>query len=131
MEGTYEYELERAELLGVEPISKELWEQQAKARKEQEIEQEETEVAQELQAEDEKIKGTHGKMDELNSILLSTQVKLNKFKVWKSRRCSNTFSKQMHILDCLRELHEFAEDSYGKSSSRRRPKQLKRSSANM
>jgi hypothetical protein len=81
MEGTYEYELERAELLGVEPISKELWEQQAKARKEQEIEQEETEVAQELQAEDEKIKGTHGKMDELNSILLSTQVKLNKFKV--------------------------------------------------
>lgn len=81
MEGTYEYELERAELLGVEPISRELWEEQAKARREQEIEQEQNDVAEELQAEEEKVKTTHGKMEELNNILMSTQVKLNKFKV--------------------------------------------------
>lgn len=81
MEGTYEYELERAELLGVDPISKEKWEEQTKARKEAELEQEQTEVAQELEGVEEKIKVTHGKMDELNNILMSTQVKLNKFKV--------------------------------------------------
>jgi predicted nuclease with TOPRIM domain len=81
MEGTYEYELERAELLGVDPISREQWEEQVKARKEVELEQEQTEIAGELEAEDEKLKGTHGKMDELNSILSATQFKLNKFKV--------------------------------------------------
>ena len=41
-EGTYEYELERAELLGVNPISKEMWEEQSKMRKEVEEEQIET-----------------------------------------------------------------------------------------
>lgn len=81
MEGTYEYELERAELLGVEPISRELWEEQTKARREAELEQEQLETAQALAAEDETIKATHGKMEELNSILQSTQMKINKFKV--------------------------------------------------
>lgn len=81
MEGTYEYELERAELLGIEPTSREAWEEQEKARKEAEVEQIETEVAAELEAEDEKLKSGHGKMDELNSILSATQLKLNKFKV--------------------------------------------------
>lgn len=84
MEGTYEAELERAELLGVEPMSREAWEAQAKARREVEIEQEQTEIAETLEGEDEKLKGGHGKMDELNSILNATQVKLNKFKVKKS-----------------------------------------------
>lgn len=81
MEGTYEYELERAELLGVEPISREKWEEQQKARREAEIEQEELETAQILEAEDEKVKSAHGKLDELNSILSATQIKINKFKV--------------------------------------------------
>lgn len=81
MEGTYEYELERAELLGVEPISKELWEEQAKARREVEMEQELTEYAHELEANEEKMAETHGKMEELNNILSSTQLKINKFKV--------------------------------------------------
>lgn len=81
MEGTYEYELERAELLGVEPISKELWEKQAKARREVEIEQEQTDMANELEITEEKIGEVHGKMDELNNILSSTQLKINKFKV--------------------------------------------------
>ena len=81
MEGTYEYELERAELLGVNPISREVWEEQEKARKEAAVDQEQTEIAAELEAEDEKLKGGHGKMDELNNILSATQQKINKFKV--------------------------------------------------
>lgn len=81
MEGTYEYELERAELLGVEPPNREAWEEKEKLRKEAEVEQEQAEIATELEAEDEKLKGGHGKMDELNSILSATQLKLNKFKV--------------------------------------------------
>lgn len=81
MEGTYEFELERAELLGVEPISREQWEEQNKARKEAEVEQEQTEIATELENEGESVKKTHGKMDELNNILHATQSKINKFKV--------------------------------------------------
>lgn len=81
MEGTYEYELERAELLGVEPISREQWEEQNKVRKEAEIEQEQTDVAAEMENEGESFKRTLGKMDELNNILSATQLKINKFKV--------------------------------------------------
>lgn len=81
MEGTYECELERAELLGVEPMSREAWEVQNRARLESEVEQEQTEVAAEMENEGESIKKTHGKMDELNNILSATQMKINKFKV--------------------------------------------------
>lgn len=81
MEGTYEYELERAELLGVEPISREKWEEQNKARLEAAQEQEQSEIAQVLEGEDEQLKGAHGKMGELHNILSATQFKLNKFKV--------------------------------------------------
>jgi hypothetical protein len=78
---TYEAELERAELLGVEPLSREKWEEQSKARLEAQVEQEQSEVAQALEGEDEKLKSGHGKMDELNNILSATQLKINKFKV--------------------------------------------------
>lgn len=81
MEGTYEYELERAELLGVTPPERAQWEEQMKARKEAEVEQEQNEIAQVVEGEGEQAKRTHGKMDELNSILSATQVKINKFKV--------------------------------------------------
>ncbi len=81
MEGTYEYELERAELLGVEPIAREVWEEQNKARLEAEKDQEQTEIAAEMENEGESVKRTHGKMDELNNILSATQTKINKFKV--------------------------------------------------
>lgn len=91
MEGTYEYELERAELLGIEPMNKAQWELQNKARLEAEIEQQQSEVAQELEADDEKLKGGHGKMDELNNILNATQIKINKFKV-RTFGCSKSFS---------------------------------------
>ena len=83
MEGTYEYELERAELLGIEPPSKEQWEENEKVRREAEIEEQQKEIAQETEAVEETIKTSHGKMDELNSILSATQVKINKFKVTK------------------------------------------------
>uniref|UniRef100_A0A336M7D0 CSON013204 protein n=1 Tax=Culicoides sonorensis TaxID=179676 RepID=A0A336M7D0_CULSO len=81
-EGTYEYECERAELLGVSPPDRETWEQNQKARLEQE--QEELEIAQdaEIGHQGEQLQGTSGKLDELNSILANTQKKLNtKFKV--------------------------------------------------
>lgn len=81
MEGTYEYELERAELLGTDPITREAWEEQEKARKEAALDQEQTEIAAELEAEDEKLTSGHGKLDELNNILSATQLKINKFKV--------------------------------------------------
>jgi hypothetical protein len=81
MEGTYEYELERAELLGVDPPDRAQWEEQMKTRKEAELEQEQTEVAQEVESEGETMKRTQGKMDELNNILTATQTKINKFKV--------------------------------------------------
>lgn len=81
MEGTYEYELERAELLGIEPISKEKWDEQMKARLEAAQDEEQNEVAREVEAEGETLKSGHGKMDELNSILSATQQRLNKFKV--------------------------------------------------
>ncbi|CAO1383220.1 unnamed protein product [Diamesa hyperborea] len=80
MEGTYEYELERAELLGVQPPDREKWEIQNKARKEAELENETEEIAQELEAEGEKIKSSGGKMDELHNILSITQMRINKFK---------------------------------------------------
>lgn len=38
-EGTYEYELERAELLGVTPMNRATWEEQNKMRKEVEEEE--------------------------------------------------------------------------------------------
>lgn len=81
MEGSYEYELERAELLGVDPISREEWEIQNKERNQVAVEEEQNEIAQEMEADDEKIKGAGGKMDELNNILNATQQRLNKFKV--------------------------------------------------
>lgn len=83
MEGTYKYELERSELLGVEPITREAWDEQNKARKETEVEQKQTEVAAGLENEGESCKRTHGKMEELNNILSATQHKINKFKVKK------------------------------------------------
>lgn len=82
MEGTYEYELERAELLGVEPLNREEWEKQnQEQRRRVELEEEQNEIGQKIEADGEQIKGSHGKMDDLNSILSATQIKLNKFKV--------------------------------------------------
>jgi peptidoglycan hydrolase CwlO-like protein len=117
MEGTYEYELERAELLGIDPPSREVWEEQEKARKEAALEQEQTEIAAELEAEDEKIKGGMGKMDELNNILSATQLKINKFKVNDFESSFVIVLKRDLILDRLRKFYESVEDSDGKPGS--------------
>lgn len=133
MEGTYEYELERAELLGIEPISRDLWEEQEKARKEVEKEQEQTEVAKELENEDEKLKGASGKMDELNNILSATQQRLNKFKVCKYL-CAKVLYKQTEssFLDRLRKFHDFAENQNRKSSASGRSRiSIQRSSSDI
>lgn len=118
MEGTYEYELERAELLGIEPPNREQWEEQTKARREAELEQKQSEVAQALEAEDETLKGGHGKMDELNNILSATQLKINKFKV-NELFCSKTIvNKQIkNFSDGLWQLHEFVENKICKSGA--------------
>ncbi|XP_055694335.1 uncharacterized protein LOC129796441 [Lutzomyia longipalpis] len=79
-EGTYEYECMRAELLGVEPPDRETFEANRKAQLEAERDNIEAQQAQELEHQDEQLKGGHGKMDELNSILSMTQQRINKFK---------------------------------------------------
>ncbi|GAB0087853.1 uncharacterized protein DMENIID0001_022070 [Sergentomyia squamirostris] len=79
-EDTYEYECMRAELLGVDPPDRETFEANRKARLEAELEEIESEQAKVLEAQEEQLKGRHGKMDELNSILSMTQQKITKFK---------------------------------------------------
>lgn len=79
-EGTYEYELMRAELLGVAAPDREAFE--AARRERLEHEQAELEISQaaELATRAEQLQGTSGKLEELNSILSMTQRKINKFK---------------------------------------------------
>lgn len=93
-EGTYEYECNRAELLGVAPPKFEDWQEQDKVRREQEqIERAAVSACtflapqllheslfQELVAQEEQIDQSSGKIDEVNNILLSTQRRLDKFK---------------------------------------------------
>lgn len=75
-EGTYEYECNRAELLGIDPPNRADFEAALK------VQQEETEkeLANEVEANEEQINNTSGKFDELNNILSVTQQRLNKFK---------------------------------------------------
>lgn len=79
-EGTYEYECERAELLGIDKPDLATWEASEEERRAKELE--DIEIAQdaELANQSEETQGTSGKLDELNSILSMTQTKLNKFK---------------------------------------------------
>lgn len=79
-EGTYEYEVERAELLGVTPPDRASWEAAQAERRQQE--QVDYEIAQdaEIASQQEQLQNTGGKVDELNSILNITQKKINKFK---------------------------------------------------
>lgn len=96
-EGTYENECNRAELLGLNPPDRIEWEEAERVRKENEqTEQLAVGVArnrffacfsnlsfifQEIDNQDEKLTENSGKMDEINSILSMTQMRLNKFKV--------------------------------------------------
>lgn len=117
MEGTYEYELERAELLGIEPLDRAKWQEQNKARLEAQVEEEQAEIARELEGEDETLRNTRGKMEELNSILSATQMKINKFKVIYFRFCVFLKRSSISSLDCLRKFHEFVENKIRKRKS--------------
>ncbi|KAJ6634861.1 hypothetical protein Bhyg_13442 [Pseudolycoriella hygida] len=75
-EGSYEYECNRAELLGVDPPNRADFEAALKLRQE-EFEKELSNVVEETE---EQLNRTGGKFDELNSILSVTQQRLNKFK---------------------------------------------------
>ncbi|XP_055705749.1 uncharacterized protein LOC129803319 [Phlebotomus papatasi] len=79
-EGTYEYECMRAELLGIDPPDRETFEANRKAQLEAEQENLASEQAKELEHQDEQLRGGHGKLDELNSILSMTQQRITKFK---------------------------------------------------
>lgn len=97
-EGSYEYECNRAELLGIDPPNKVDFEAAYKVRQE-ELEKEASNVSytsvdkcfeddcnlnlfwKDVETLDEQINNTSGKFDELNSILSVTQQRLNKFKV--------------------------------------------------
>ncbi|XP_037039044.1 uncharacterized protein LOC119076414 [Bradysia coprophila] len=75
-EGTYEYECNRAELLGIDPPNRADFEAALKVQQEEM----EKELANEVETTEEQLNNTSGKFDELNSILSVTQQRLNKFK---------------------------------------------------
>ncbi|XP_017777676.1 PREDICTED: uncharacterized protein LOC108563494 [Nicrophorus vespilloides] len=85
-EGTYEYECMRAELLGIDPPNYEDYLQKKKDEEEakraaQQHEEAEVENLKAAEEQGEELKGTAGKLDELNSILSATQKKIDRFKV--------------------------------------------------
>ncbi|XP_028895077.1 uncharacterized protein LOC105210658 [Zeugodacus cucurbitae] len=92
-EGTYEYECMRAELLGIDKPNEEEFE---KARAERlRREQEELEAAEAvlLEQQEDQMRNVGGRLDELNTILSSTQQKLNRFKQTACGSLSNIFSR--------------------------------------
>ncbi|XP_017470813.1 PREDICTED: uncharacterized protein LOC108362388 [Rhagoletis zephyria] len=92
-EGTYEYECMRAELLGIEKPNEEEFE---KARTERlRLEQEEKDAAEAalLEQQEDQMQNVGGRLDELNTILSSTQQKLNRFKQTACGSLSNIFSR--------------------------------------
>ncbi|XP_037937790.1 uncharacterized protein LOC119672714 [Teleopsis dalmanni] len=92
-EGTYEYECMRAELLGIDKPNQEEFEKQRTERLKQEQEEQDAAEAELLTQQEEGLKNTGGKLDELNSILSSTQQKINRFKQSACGSLSNIFSR--------------------------------------
>uniref|UniRef100_A0AAG5CYQ2 t-SNARE coiled-coil homology domain-containing protein n=1 Tax=Anopheles atroparvus TaxID=41427 RepID=A0AAG5CYQ2_ANOAO len=80
-EGTYEYECMRAELLELAIPTREQFEEKMRLRQAEQMEEQLTEEMKEVDLQDESIRSSSGKMDELNNILSATQQKINKFKV--------------------------------------------------
>ncbi|XP_018570735.1 uncharacterized protein LOC108910570 [Anoplophora glabripennis] len=80
-EGTYEYECMRAELLGIEkPDYEEFMKKIEGERKAVEEENLDTENLKEADLQEESEKRIMGGLEELNSLLQKTQVKINRFK---------------------------------------------------
>ncbi|XP_053948966.1 uncharacterized protein LOC128857294 [Anastrepha ludens] len=92
-EGTYEYECMRAELLGIEKPNEEEFEKVRAERLRREQEEQETAEAALLEQQEDQMRNVGGRLDELNTILSSTQQKLNRFKQTACGSLSNIFNR--------------------------------------
>ncbi|KAH8266398.1 hypothetical protein KR038_006327, partial [Drosophila bunnanda] len=90
---SYETECQRAELLGLQPPDRAEFERKRQARLEHELAEQEAAEAVMLEQQDETLGGVGGKLGELNSILSSTQQKLNRFKQTACGSLTNIFSR--------------------------------------
>ncbi|XP_017871596.1 PREDICTED: formin-like protein CG32138 [Drosophila arizonae] len=90
---SYEEECQRAELLGLQPPDKAEFERKRSARLEQQLAEQEAAEAVMLEQQGESLRGAGGKLDELNSILSSTQQRLNRFKQTACGSLTNIFTR--------------------------------------
>ncbi|EDW75393.1 uncharacterized protein Dwil_GK20150 [Drosophila willistoni] len=90
---SYQEECQRAELLGIAPPDQAEFERNRKARLEQELAEQEAAEAVLIEQQDESLGNVGGKLGELNSILSSTQQKLNRFKQTACGSLSNIFAR--------------------------------------
>ncbi|XP_017009879.2 uncharacterized protein [Drosophila takahashii] len=88
---SYEQECQRAELLGLQPPDAQEFERKRQARLEHELAEQEAAEAVLLEQQDEGLANVGGKLGELNSILSSTQQKLNRFKQTACGSLTNIF----------------------------------------
>ncbi|XP_067639864.1 uncharacterized protein [Eurosta solidaginis] len=92
-EGTYEYECMRAELLGIEKPNEEEFEKARAERLKREQDEQEAAEAALLEQQEDQMRNVGGRLDELNTILTSTQQKINRFKQSAAGSLSNIFSR--------------------------------------
>ncbi|XP_034111827.1 GRB10-interacting GYF protein 2 [Drosophila albomicans] len=90
---SYEQECQRAELLGIQPPDQAEFERLRSERIEQQLAEQEAAEANALEQQEEQLRGAGGKLDELNSILSSTQQRLNRFKQTACGSLSNIFAR--------------------------------------
>ncbi|KAH8421254.1 hypothetical protein KR009_007022, partial [Drosophila setifemur] len=90
---SYEQECQRAELLGIQPPDKADFERKRQARLDYELAEQEAAEAVLLERQDESLGNVGGKLGELNSILSSTQQKLNRFKQTACGSLTNIFAR--------------------------------------
>ncbi|ALC49686.1 CG32544 [Drosophila busckii] len=90
---SYEQECQRAELLGLKAPDQAEFERQRSARLEQQQAELDAAEAAVLVEQEEQLQATGGKLDELNSILSSTQQKLNRFKQSACGSLTNIFQR--------------------------------------
>ncbi|XP_034474728.1 uncharacterized protein LOC117781946 [Drosophila innubila] len=90
---SYEQECQRAELLGIQPPNKDEFDRKQRERLEYELAEQEAAEANVLEEQDESLRSAGGKLDELNSILSSTQQRLNRFKQTACGSLTNIFAR--------------------------------------
>ncbi|XP_022214115.2 uncharacterized protein LOC111068734 [Drosophila obscura] len=90
---SYEQECQRAELLGLQAPDKDEFERRRQARLEQEQADHDAAEAVLLEQQDESLGNVGGKLGELNSILSSTQQRLNRFKQTACGSLTNIFAR--------------------------------------